>query len=232
MAFAAPCFAARPQATPSVRQASSSQLRSQEPERSLLSSRQSGLFGANLRRFESNDSISWHADVTCMAKPAPSSTPSTSAPAAGVPPVPLIGAGIAIAAAAFYAYKNWPEIQEKIKKGELFKAAPPPGSVDEDDDGEPKKGPVLYNYECTKCGMVIFPAPHAKIWTKFMDEKTGELREDFKCTNPKCGAGRESFVKKIPKKFDPSRPPPPPQPREAPAAPPAAPTTDASGESA
>jgi rubrerythrin len=62
------------------------------------------------------------------------------------------------------------------------------GGLDKDDDGAPPdedRAEGTHEYECTKCGYIMFPAAGREF--KFYGD-------DFKCPQPDCGAGKDAFV--------------------------------------
>jgi len=116
---------------------------------------------------------------------------------------PTVAMGfIALIAAALLA-KNWSSIMKVLSAGKKT-----------EDPEVAEEKPVIPNFECLDCGMVIYPAPQAAIAKKFIDLETMELRDDFVCTNPKCKAPKDRFIKKLPRRWDPSMRPPTPASRQ------------------
>ena len=83
------------------------------------------------------------------------------------------------------AVKKASEYKPRIGKnqGSPSKDVPVADEDDEDEVDDADRGEGTHEYECTKCGYIMFPAAGREF--KFYGD-------DFKC--PTCGAGKDSFV--------------------------------------
>jgi len=99
-------------------------------------------------------------------------------------------AAAAAAAAAEAEKREREQLQDAVKKASEYKPrigknqGVPTKDDDEDDDvDDADRGEGTHEYECTKCGYIMFPAAGREF--KFYGD-------DFKC--PTCDAGKDAFV--------------------------------------